>query len=414
MKPNDAASFADFPFDLESDVRSYSRTLTQSYDRATGSWLFTNSGQAHLDFLAGCGSVNYGHNHPALKKALQAYIEADGLSMALDMSSAARTGFIKAFDRIILKPRGLSHKVQFPGPTGANCVEAAIKLARKVTGRSNVLAFTNGFHGCSLGALSLTGSNHHRGSSSGLLNQVSRMPYEGYFGPAVDTADAIEKLLGDPSSGIDAPAAIVVELVQGEGGLQAASAGWAQRLMQIAKQNGALLIVDDIQAGCGRTGDFFSFEPLGIKPDIICLAKGISGYGLPMSLLLMTPDLDQWSPGEHNGTFRGNTHAFVTATAALEEFWDKPEFEDQLKALCNEMALQTKTLAKAHGLRVKGRGAMMGLEFDDPALAGDVQARCIAQGLVIERCGPRDEVLKFLPPLTATRDELRHGFDHRR
>lgn len=395
----------------ESEVRSYSRSFPTEYHRANGSWLYGEAGEKHLDFLAGCGSLNYGHNHPVLKKALSEYIAGDGLTMALDMNCGARSEFIDVFHRIILKPRGLDHRIQFTGPTGANSVEAAIKLARKVTNRTNVISFTNGFHGCSLGALSLTGSSHHRVSSASLLNQVTRLPYDGYFGADTDTASQIEQLLGDPSSGIDAPAAFVVEMVQGEGGLQVASAAWIQKLAEIARHHGALLIVDDIQAGCGRTGTFFSFETMGIVPDMICMAKAVSGYGLPMSLLLLRPELDQWQPGEHNGTFRGNVCAFVTATAALEEFWAKPAFAKRLAVLCETIDAQLRKWALQYDVRIKGRGAMIGLEFADPDGAARIQAACIDQGLIIERCGPRDEVLKFLPPLTISDDELNTAFE---
>ena len=347
----------------------------------------------------------------SFEKALSEYIAGDGLTMALDLNCGARSEFIGAFHHIILKPRGLDHRIQFTGPTGANSVEAAIKLARKVTKRTNVISFTNGFHGCSLGALSLTGSSHHRASSASLLNQVTRLPYDDYFGSDIDTATQIEQLLGDPSSGVDAPAAFVVEMVQGEGGLQVASAAWIQKLAKIAKYHGALLIVDDIQAGCGRTGTFFSFEEMGIVPDMICMAKAVSGYGLPMSLLLMRPELDQWQPGEHNGTFRGHVCAFVTATAALEEFWAKPAFAKRLTVLCDTIDAQLRKWAYQYDVKIKGRGAMIGLEFADPDHAAHIQVACIDQGLIIECCGPRDEVLKFLPPLTVSDDELSIAFE---
>ncbi|MBL4898059.1 MAG: diaminobutyrate--2-oxoglutarate transaminase [Colwellia sp.] len=396
-------------FFLESNVRTYSRAFPAIFDRAEGAWLTDNSGQRHLDFLAGCGSLNYGHNHPELKQTLARYIERDGICMSMDLQSVARQQFLTRFKELILDPRGLDHLVQFPGPTGANAVEAAIKLARKVTGRSNVISFTNGFHGCSLGALALTGSQHHRASSSGQLNQVTRMPYEGYMGDGLDTAEYLEQVLNDPSSGVDAPAAIILETVQGEGGLQTASKAWMQRVTQIAHDCGALLIVDDIQAGCGRTGSFFSFEPLGIVPDIICMAKAISGYGLPMALVLLRPELDVWSPGEHNGTFRGNNFAFVCATAALETFWADPTFTRQLQSLCARMDQETQALATQYGLQRKGRGAMLGLQFSDLDQAKAVQQACVQQGLIIELCGPRGEVLKFLPPLTLTDAEWDRG-----
>jgi len=394
---------------LESEVRTYSRSFPARFDSARGAWITDSDGGRHLDFLAGCGSLNYGHNHPALKQALTDYVSQDGICMSMDMHSVVRSRFLRAFREIILDPRGLDYLVQFPGPTGANAVEAALKLARKATGRSNVISFTNGFHGCSLGALAVTGSKHHRASSAAQLNQVTRLPYEGYLGAEVDTADYLDRLLNDPSSGVDAPAAIILETVQGEGGLQTASAAWLQKIARIAEAHGALLIVDDIQAGCGRTGRFFSFETLGVTPDIVCLAKAISGYGQPMSLVLLRPDLDVWAPGEHNGTFRGNNFAFATATAALETFWADPGPAAQLRQFCQSLEHEVQGLAQQFGLGVKGRGAMIGLAFQDPDQARAVQRDCVEQGLIIELCGPRDEVLKFLPPLTLTAQELQQG-----
>lgn len=400
---------SDFAF--ESGVRSYSRGFPVVLDTAKGAEIFDVDGNRYLDFLSGCGSLNYGHNPEALKSRLLDYIAADGVAMSMDMRSDARERFLTAFHEIILAPRGMDHLVQFTGPTGANAIEAAIKLARKITGRSNVIAFTNGFHGCSLGALSLTGSAHHRGGSAPLLNQVTRMPYDGYFGAAVDTAAQLETLLNDPSGGIDAPAAIILETVQGEGGLQSASADWLREIQTIARAHGALLIVDDIQAGCGRTGTFFSFEAAGIMPDIICMAKAVSGYGLPMSLVLMRPELDAWAPGEHNGTFRGHNLAFVTAAAALETYWADSRFAGRLSTLCDGLARQLAPLADRFGLRVKGRGALTGLAFNDPEAAARVRRACLSGGLLIELCGPRDEVLKFLPPLTLTGAELEEAME---
>ena len=306
---------------LESNVRSYCRSFPTTFRNAFGAILTDTENQNYLNFLAGCGSLNYGHNHPVLKDKLLSYIEANGIAMSMDMFTDSKADFVNVFSKIILSPKSLDYKLQFTGPTGANAVEAAIKLARKVTGRTNIVAFTNGFHGCTLGALALTGNKHHRFSSTSLLTNVSRFPYDGYLENGQDTSSYLDKMLSDPSSGCDAPAAIILEAIQGEGGLNVASPIWAQEIARIAKKHGAILILDDIQAGCGRSGEFFSFEKLGITPDIVVLAKAISGFGLPMSLVLIIPELDQWTPGEHNGTFRGRNYAFVTATAAIEHFW---------------------------------------------------------------------------------------------
>ena len=263
-----------------------------------------------------------------MKQALVDHVMADGIAHGLDMYTDTKARFLETFENLILRPRGMDHKVMMTGPTGTNAVEAAMKLARKVTGRKNIIAFTNGFHGMTLGALAATGNAGKRaGGGDVSLSDVTRMPYEGALGDDVDTLAVIEALLDNPSGGIDAPAAFIVEPVQGEGGLNAASKEWMQGIARIARKHGALLIVDDIQAGCGRTGGFFSFEDYGIEPDMIPLAKSLSGMGLPFAVLLLKPELDIWKPAEHNGTFRGNTHAFVTARVALEKFWADDAFK---------------------------------------------------------------------------------------
>ncbi|MFK4496118.1 diaminobutyrate-2-oxoglutarate transaminase [Bradyrhizobium japonicum] len=285
---------------------------------AQGAVVRDSTGQTFIDFLSACGALNYGHNHPALKAAALRCLASDGVVAGLDFHTSGKLDFIEQFRDGILRPRGLDYKMQFPGPTGANCVEAALKLARKATGRTAVAAFTNAFHGMSAGALAVTGSRAARAFSTPLLSGVVRIPFEGYRGAGVADLDRFEVMACDPSGGVDPVAAIVVETAQCEGGLNVASVDWLRHLSAIAKRLGALLVVDDIQAGCGRTGTFFSFEKAGIVPDLVCLAKSVSGYGLPMSLLLLKPEHDVWSPGEHNGTFRGNSLAFVTAAAAID------------------------------------------------------------------------------------------------
>jgi diaminobutyrate-2-oxoglutarate transaminase len=394
---------------IESDVRSYSRSYPAIFDSAQGSFLYDTSGQKYLDFLSGCGSLNYGHNNPKLKSALLSYIERNGLSMSMDLRTVARQHFISNMKNVILEPRGLQYKFQFPGPTGTNCVEAAIKLARKVTGRQNVISFTNGFHGCTLGSLALTGSSHHRSSSTGHLHNVTRIPYDGYFGSDIDTGDFLDKLLSDKSSGVDIPAAIILETVQGEGGLNSCSQDWAKNIQRISRKYDSALIIDDIQAGCGRTGTFFSFDSLGIEPDLVCLAKSISGFGLPMSMLLIKPDWDQWQAGEHNGTFRGNNLAFVTASEALLSYWSDESLMSHVHELSDTLREHLEKLSHNHSLTTVGRGLMSGLRFSSGADAAAVKKACFEKKLIIECSGPDDEVLKFLPALTTSVDDLHHG-----
>ncbi|WP_116473065.1 diaminobutyrate--2-oxoglutarate transaminase [Zobellella maritima] len=399
---------------MESGVQTYARSFPVVFNKAQGAWLTDKSGKRYLDFLAGAGTLNYGHNHPVLKEALIDYIQADGITHGLDMHTSAKGAFLTALQDIILKPRGLDHVAQFTGPTGTNAVEAAMKLARKVTGRDNIVAFTNGFHGVSLGALAATGNQHHRGGAGTVLANVTRLPYDGYPGAGEDSLLLFETMLNDNSSGLDKPAAVLFEVVQGEGGLNVASMDWLKKLQSICRQHDILMIVDDIQAGCGRTGTFFSFEPAGIKPDIITLSKSLSGYGLPFALVLIRPDLDQWEPGEHNGTFRGNNHAFVTARRALEIFWQDDEFASAVRAKGELLTARLQRLVERHPslfVKVKGRGMMQGIKCRDGDIADAITTKAFERGLVIETAGPDDEVVKCLCPLIISEQDLKQGLD---
>ncbi len=395
----------------ESEVRSYARAMPRQFNRAEGVWMHDNQGGRYLDFLSGCSTLNYGHNHPVLKQALLDYVAADGITHGLDLHTDAKAEFLNTLETVILKPRGLDYRAMFTGPTGTNAVEAAIKLARKITGRELVIAFTNGFHGMTLGALACTGNAAKRGGAGVPLSHVAHEPYDGYHGPDVDTAALLERRLSDPSSGLDAPAAILVETVQGEGGLNAVSAEWLRSVAEIARRHGALLIVDDIQAGCGRTGSFFSFEEMGVTPDIVTMAKSLSGMGLPFALTLFRPELDQWAPGEHNGTFRGNNHAFVTATAALRHFWSDDRFQEDIRRRGALLERRLDAMAAEHGLSTRGRGMMRGIDVGSGEAAAAITAGCFERGLIIETSGAHDEIVKVLAPLTIDDAVLSAGLD---
>ncbi|WP_036499103.1 diaminobutyrate--2-oxoglutarate transaminase [Nocardia aobensis] len=396
---------------LESDVRGYCRVWPTVFDTARGAWLRDEQGRDYLDFFAGAGTLNYGHNNPILKAALLDYLSRDGLTHGLDMSTVAKRDLLEALRDLILVPRGFDYKIQFPGPTGANAVEAALKLARKITGRSTVVNFTNAFHGMTLGALAVTGNAAKRAGAGVPLPHVHPMPYDGYLGGADELA-WIERMLDDTSSGVDKPAAVIVETVQGEGGVNIARAEWLRRLAEMVAARGILLIVDDVQMGCGRTGPFFSFETAGITPDIVTLSKSIGGYGLPMALVLMKRELDQWAPGEHNGTFRGNNPAFVTARVALEEYWRDDRLELATLARGERVRAALARVADAvGGLSTRGRGLVHGLVFDDASEAGKVSRVAFEEGLLVETSGACDEVVKLLPPLTISDSELDHGLE---
>ncbi|MFI7496788.1 diaminobutyrate--2-oxoglutarate transaminase [Kocuria sp. M4R2S49] len=398
---------------LESNVRSYCRSWPAVFETARGSRLHAEDGQGYLDFFSGAGALNYGHNEPDLKRALIEYLAADGVVHSLDTYTTAKRRFLSAFEEHVLRPRGLDHKVQFTGPTGTNSVEAALKLARLNTGRTGVVAFTNAFHGMTLGSLSVTGNAMKRNGAGVPLPFVTTAPYDGYLEDPSWGFSWLARTWADSSSGMERPAAVIVETVQGEGGLNAARAEWLRELETLCRGHGVLLIVDDVQAGCGRTGTFFSFEEAGITPDIVCLSKSISGYGLPMALVLLRPELDVWQPGQHNGTFRGNNAAFVTGTAALEKYWaDGGTFE---RSVVERGRLLSEGLARVaalvEGATCRGRGLLAGVHFPDPDLAERIAGAAYERNLLVETSGPQSEVLKAMPALNIPPEELHEGLE---
>lgn len=396
---------------LESEVRSYCRSFPTVFTSAEGHVLRNEDGKEYIDFFAGAGALNYGHNHPALKTRLLDYVAGDGITHSLDMATEAKRALLETFHRLVLEPRGMPHKVMFPGPTGTNSVEAALKIARTVTGRTNVIAFTNAFHGMTLGSLAVTGNAGKREGAGVALGDVARMPFHGYLGSELDTIDLLEQYLADTSSGIDPPAALILETVQAEGGVNVSSIPWLRRLGKVLKRHDVLLIVDDIQVGCGRTGPFFSFEAAELDPDIICLSKSLSGYGLPLAMTLLKPELDQWEPGKHNGTFRGHNLAFVTATATLEAFWSDGQLSEDVRRRGRIVREHLDRLAAVHGGAVRGRGLIQGIQFPDIDAARQLSQAAFERGVVVETAGRQDEVLKILPALVIPDEELVRGLE---
>lgn len=398
---------------IESEVRSYCRAFPTLFTKARGYKLWGSEGREYLDFFAGAGTLNYGHNNPKIKEKLIKYMMDDGITHSLDMATEAKRNFLETFERVILKPRNMDYKIMFPGPTGTNSVESALKLVRKITGRQTILSFTNGFHGMTLGSLAVTGNGFKRSGAGVPLTHAVSMPFDNYFGGEVDTAEYIERFIEDGGSGMEIPAAMIVETVQGEGGLNPASYEWLKRLENICRKFDMLLIVDDIQVGCGRTGPFFSFEPAGIQPDIICLSKSIGGYGLPLALTLMKPEHDVWAPGEHNGTFRGNNLAFVAASAALE-YWENEAFTadivrkaEKINTFLHFMIEKYPGLEGSH----RGRGFIQGIACGVEGIASEVCREAFERGVIMETSGPNDEVFKLLPPLIMDDEGFRAGFE---
>ncbi len=397
----------------ESEVRSYCRNWPAVFERSKGDHIWDTDGRRYIDFFAGAGSLNYGHNPEPMKTALIEYLTNDGITHSLDAHTVAKARFIEAFTQTILQPRGLDHKIMFPGPTGTNAVEAALKLARKATGRDTVVSFTNAFHGMTLGSLAITGNSMKRQGAGVALGNAVSMPFDGFLDGPIDSLDYFQAFLEDSGSGVELPAMVILETVQAEGGLNVAGFDWLRRLAALCERHGILLAIDDIQVGCGRTGQFFSFDDVGITPDIICMSKSLSGYGLPLAITMMRPDLDVWSPGEHNGTFRGHNPAFVTATAALGH-WKTHDFTDEVRVKGQEIGDRLVDIAAAHpdlGGEVKGRGMIKGIAFEDSSVASRIARICFDKGLIIETAGPEDEVLKLLPALSIEPDTLQEGLD---
>jgi len=395
---------------IESQVRSYVRHFPAIFTRAKGSYLYDEQEKEYIDFFAGAGTLNYGHNNPIVSEALIEHIQGDGIIHGLDKATTAKKSFLETFYGTILEPRHMDYRIQFSGPTGTNAVETALKLARMVKGRSNVVAFTNAFHGLTMGSMAITGNSFYRDEAFINRANVTFMPFDGYFGPDVDTVAYLRKFLEDNSSGVDLPAAIILETVQAEGGVNVASDRWLQDIEQVCRDFDILLIIDDIQVGNGRTGTFFSFESAGINPDIITLSKSIGG-GLPLSMVLIKPELDQWRPGEHTGTFRGNNLAFVASTR-LMSYWEN---EYLTEAVCYKEKIMRERLEEISEkypsieAEIRGRGLIYGLHIPFRGFCSEVSEEAFERGLIIELAGARDDVLKFLPPLVIDEDVIREG-----
>lgn len=397
---------------LESEVRVYSRSFPRVFQHSSGYKLFDADGNVYIDFFCGAGSLNYGHNPAKMKQKLIEYISQDYIVQSLDLATVAKREFLENFNEVILKRRNLAYKMQFPGPTGTNSVEAAIKLARKVTGRKRIIYFTNAFHGVTLGSLSLTDNPRRRASAGVPLEYSVLMPFEGFLGEGKDSVEHLESFLKTQSNDSELlPAAVILETIQAEGGVNVASVDWLKRLEKLMRSYNILLIIDDIQVGCGRTGTFFSFESAQIKPDIICLSKSISGYGLPMALVLLKPELDRWYPGEHNGTFRGNNLAFVTANEALN-YWRNDQFSESVDRKAALVESRLKEIVKKYPeVKIRGRGLIWGIDLGVNGLATKFSQKAFESGLVIETAGRKDNVIKLLPPLIIDETGLNTGLN---
>lgn len=397
----------------ESEVRGYIRSFPVVFEKAKMAEIWDETGKRYVDFFAGAGALNYGHNNPEINAALIEYLQNDGIGHALDMGTVAKKSFIEAFVYNILEPRNLDYKLQFVGPTGTNAIETALKIARKVKRRKQVMSFTNGFHGMSMGSLSITGNSYYHDESYGVPGYTTQVPFHKYLGDKVDTIAYLRKILEDASSGTELPAAIVLETIQAEGGINVAGDQWLRDLRQICDDFDILMVTDEIQVGNGRSGDFFSFERAGVVPDIVTLSKSI-GAGQPMAMVLLKPELDQWSPGEHSGTFRGNNLAFVSSAVALNNYWSDDSFSKAVKEKATLVQQRLEKIALKfpnHIKEIRGHGMIWGAEFKQPEMTSKICSQAFEDGLVIETAGASDEVIKFLGPLVITPELINEGFD---
>lgn len=399
---------------FESEVRSYCRSFPTIFMKGKNALLFNEEGNRYIDFFSGAGALNYGHNPDFIKDKLIQFLQEDRVSHALDMYTTTKKNFLETFVEVILQPRHLDYKVQFSGPAGANSVEAALKLARLVTGRQQIFSFSGGWHGMTLGCLSVTGNKEHRKAAGAPLPFVTFLPYPEGPHPINNSLEYIESILEDPNSGIDKPAAILMETIQAEGGIYIAPIAWLQGLRNLCDRHEILLIIDEIQVGCGRSGPFFSFERAEIKPDIVCMAKSLSGYGLPLAVTLFKRDLDVWLPGQHTGTFRGNQLAFLAGTAALDYYWRDDEFQSATlrKGRWIKQLLEQRIAEIDNRIIVRGLGLILGIDFSaigEVNQAKAISKYCFENGLIIECCGRDDTVIKILPPLTTEDPILEEG-----
>ena len=397
----------------ESTIRGYCRNYPTVFASASNARQVDEDGKSYLDFFAGAGVLNFGHNNPRMKDAMIAFLQADGVAHSLDTYTTTKRDFIARFHEVVLEPRGMDHRMQFMGPTGSNAVEAAMKLARLATGRREIVAFSHGFHGMTLGSLAATANHAFRQWAGVPLENIHRLPFETAPGGATAVAE-YAAALRDPSSGLQPPAAFLVEAIQAEGGVNVATQEWLHEVQDLAHEVGALFIIDDIQAGVGRTGGYFSFDGMGLDPDIITLAKGLGGFGTPIAMNLNKPAVDDhWSPGAHTGTFRGQGLSFVAGTVALDYFTDEA-FLAEVLAKGEKMRTALEAIAAAHPEQeweVRGRGMMQALDTGDGGFAKQVQTECFERGLLIGPCGSGGRVIKLIPPLTISEADLAEGLD---
>ena len=401
----------------ESNARVYGRHFPIAVQDAAGSFLRDVDGNVFIDFLTGAGVLSLGHCHPELVAAATAQMGV--FTHGLDMPTPAKDAFTEA--QLSMLPAGMRDrmKIQFCGPTGANAVDAALKLCKTATGRGGVVSFQGGFHGSSHAAMAVTGNVGQKRPVANGVPGVSFFPFSSCsrcplaLDPATCQTNCVtflERALRDPNGGLELPAAVIMEMVQGEGGVIPARKQFVHRVRQLTRELNIPLIVDEVQTGCGRTGTWFAFESYDIEPDVIVASKALSGMGLPVAIVLYAEELDTWAPGAHTGTFRGNQLAFAAGTKTIEII-RRDDVLGNVTARGRQIDRRLTAELAAHPavMEIRGKGLMWGIELGSPGdgrtvteLAENVQARALRSGLIVELGGRDDCVVRMLPPLNVT------------
>lgn len=394
--------------ELESNVRYYCRRWPAVFSTSKGSTITDEHGVEYLDFFAGAGALSYGHNNPIFVEVAIEHLRAGKVLHSLDTFTVEKRRFLEAMQRHVLIPRQLDMVIQTVGPTGATAVEAALQLAQRITGRRGVVGFAGGYHGMTYRAASVSASLAGRETSAHLGDFVA-LPYVENVGD--EDVELLARTLRSDVNG-QRIGAVIIEPTQGEGGARPFDPAYLRALREQCRELDIIVIADEVQAGVGRTGPFFSFEGTGLDPDIVCLSKSISGLGLPMALNLVRRDLDTWSPGEFSGTFRGNNLAFATSAAMLESYWTDSNLEkgtEQRGHLVHEALGELATQYGNGTFKVRGNGLLQGIDVGDTELASNISKAAFERHLIVETCGAGDTTVKMLPPIVIEEDELLDG-----
>ncbi|MGA5563722.1 diaminobutyrate--2-oxoglutarate transaminase family protein [Streptomyces platensis] len=404
----------------ESAARTYARSLPIVPVRARGLTIEGADGRRYLDCLSGAGTLALGHNHPVVLEAIRTVLDSGAPLHVLDLATPVKDAFTTELFATLPGELAERARIQFCGPAGTDAVEAAFTLVRTATGRDGLMAFSGAYHGMTSQALAASGGAQH--------TSVVRLPYPyDYrcpFGTGGERGAELaarwtQNLLDDHKSGVPRPAGMILEPVQGEGGVIPAPDGWLRRMREITAARQIPLIVDEVQTGVGRTGAFWAVDHSGIVPDVIVLSKAIGG-SLPLAVIVYREELDAWQPGAHAGTFRGNQLAMAAGAATLA-YVRANGLDRRAGELGARMLARLTSLAAAHDCigDVRGRGLMLGVELVDrdadadatgarpaaPELAAAVRDACLDRGLIVELGGRHSAVVRLLPPLTITDEQ---------